>query len=147
MIPALLVSLAIVEIIPSQFENDLGFTLPEPFEWYSELTPTLPNYVHCDEPEGTGCPHFDRGHWDYIGTVSAPRDSGSWGHQPPLEELFRENGWIAMRPAEGEVVTSWRQTEGLEPGICAKYVELNYGYRDALGLTLHIVPCLDGIEE
>lgn len=52
-----------------------------------------------------------------------------------------------MRPAEGEVVTSWRQTEGLEPGICAKYVELNYGYRDALGLTLHIVPCLDGIEE
>lgn len=143
MIEALIVGLAIAEVIPSQFEHDLGFPLPEPFEWHSETTPKRPIFIHCNEPAGIGCPHFDRGHWDYIGTVSAPRESSSW---EPLSELFHENGWIATRPTSGEAVTFWRQTENLKAGVCAKYIQLDYGDRDALGLTLHILPCLDETE-
>lgn len=145
-IGALVVSLANAEVVPNQFEHGLGFELPEPFDWHSETTPELPIFIHCNEPDGGGCPHFDRSHWDYVGTIGAPRESSSWGHAPALSELFHENGWIAMRPAAGEAVTSWRRTEGLESGVCAKYVELDYGYRDALGLTLHVLPCLDGTE-
>lgn len=126
-----------------QFEQDLGFDLPEPFVFESNMSADMPVSVLCNEPEGSGCPHFDRSHWDYIGYVAARRDSDQWGNVLPMGELLVSNGWIAVRPETGDRVTGFRKTYALQPGICAKYLSIDYSYRDALGVTLHIVPCID----
>ncbi|MBO6796042.1 hypothetical protein [Maricaulis sp.] len=140
-------ALSIDTDLSSQFERDLGFPLPAPFEWRGEFSEAEPVYVNCNDAIEARCTQFGQDHWLYVGVVGAARDSGRWGDTPPLTSLLRENGWIAMRPAARERVTNWRRTEGLEIGTCAKYIVLDYGYRDALGLTMRVVPCLDGIEQ
>lgn len=118
-------------------ERELGFELPAPYIFVTRND--VPLYIHCNEPEGTGCPHGDAPHWDINGAIAAPRDSEYWGGRPPLYDLLTEAGWTAVLPQEGQPVTQFFRAR--ENGACTRIFTLDPGWRDAQGVTLHIYPC------
>ncbi|MBI1235366.1 MAG: hypothetical protein GC188_01620 [Alphaproteobacteria bacterium] len=141
-------------------ERELGFELPEPYRFVP--THETPLYIHCNELPRSGCPHGDRGHWDVSGTVGqALYLTERWQNAPRFHDLLIANGWEVetstifpvgdplfaedisdadQRPVFERPDTYIRPTSD-DISACLRRLERNYGYPDAIGMTLHIYPC------
>jgi hypothetical protein len=141
-------------------ERELGFELPEPYVFVPDEYSPL--YIHCNEPPGSGCPHGDSGHWEISGTVGqALYFTERWQNAPSFHDLLIANGWEVetstslrvgdpllaedypdadQRP-EFERPDAYIRSEPTEDGVCLRRLARNYGYPDAIAMTLHIYPC------
>lgn len=163
MIGTLLIGLALLNTPASQFEGYLGFDLPEPYVWRSELAQETPLQIDCEGPEDAPCPHGEGPHLDYVGTVAQALYAPHWQGAPGFRQLLQHNGWQPVE-AQGDgagysddgspstgllhplqlvppVRMDYENLERMEPDICYRRIEFATGYLDAVGLTMHIYPC------
>jgi hypothetical protein len=134
-------------------ERELGFELPPPYRFVeSHATPL---YVHCNEPEGSGCLEGERGHWVISGTVGQGLFRDEWQDVPQFDDLLIRNGWeieetttisFPAAAAKGEPSTvdvpeTFIRRDRSESGACFRRIVRNRGNLDAIGMTLEFYPC------
>jgi hypothetical protein len=137
MISAIIVGLLLSDPPITQFEHDLGFELPAPYTFVAEgelLT------IECSG-NLSACPDGELSSWQHVGYIGTGRDSGHWGSIPPIGTLLIANGWHALRPAESEPVTTFVNNHETKAGICSRYLTMNGGYTDAVGIIFIVLPC------